>query len=189
MGNSSIKKEKFWSGGILYNPETNEILLQKRDINAPVNPGLWGFFGGACERGETPEGCLIREWKEELGINASKEQLIPLCDYLNVKRNIWRFVFYMKSDFKKSEMKLGEGEDFDWVLLNKILGYNLTDKTANTIIAIKKTRKIIILFRFLQRNPGEIFNTRTGFARLVKFPAEAFSFGPPKTLHPKPDAD
>lgn len=133
MDVGKIKKEKFWAGGILYNPKTKEILLQKRDVSAPVNPGIWGFFGGVGEKGETSEGCLLREWKEELGITVSKEKLIPLCDYLNVKRNTWRFVFYTKSDLKKSEMKLGEGEDFDWVSLDKVLGYNLTDKTRKDV--------------------------------------------------------
>lgn len=54
------------------------ILVQKRPDGRPM-AGLWEFPGGKCEFGEIPEAALIRELKEELGIETEKSCLAPAC--------------------------------------------------------------------------------------------------------------
>jgi len=52
------------------------ILLAERPAGKPM-AGLWEFPGGKLGEGETPEAALIRELKEELGIDVTASCLAP----------------------------------------------------------------------------------------------------------------
>jgi 8-oxo-dGTP diphosphatase len=55
-------------GAILLN-ERGEVLLQQRDEKPTLRyAGYWTFFGGAVEKGETPDEAMCRELREELEI-------------------------------------------------------------------------------------------------------------------------
>ncbi len=97
-----------YSGAILRNNE-GKILFQLRDENGR-NPNKWGIFGGGIKRGETPINALIRELKEELGINISKSDIlkkykIPLIDY-----HIYDVL--LKDNHKKLRLKEGKNMEF-----------------------------------------------------------------------------
>lgn len=54
------------------------VLLAQRPEGKSM-AGLWEFPGGKVEEGETPENALIRELREELGIDTRASCLAPLA--------------------------------------------------------------------------------------------------------------
>lgn len=52
------------------------VLLAQRPAGKPM-AGLWEFPGGKVEAGELPEAALIRELREELGIEVARTCLAP----------------------------------------------------------------------------------------------------------------
>jgi 8-oxo-dGTP diphosphatase len=60
----------------LIDPEGRVLLAQRPEGKSLA--GLWEFPGGKVDPGETPEIALIRELKEELGIDTFASCLAPL---------------------------------------------------------------------------------------------------------------
>ena len=66
----------FVSAVALIDTEGRVLLAQRPEGKSMA--GLWEFPGGKVEAGETPEAALIRELKEELGIDTWSSCLAPL---------------------------------------------------------------------------------------------------------------
>ena len=57
--------------------EKNEVLISLRK-HKKEDDGYWEFPGGKVEESETTEQCIVREIKEELDLEISKNCIAPL---------------------------------------------------------------------------------------------------------------
>ena len=63
---------------ILFN---GKYLLVLRAAEENIDPSRWDIPGGGVEPGETARGTVIREVKEETGIDISDSKIIPVKDW------------------------------------------------------------------------------------------------------------
>lgn len=90
-----------------------EFLLQLRDKNASIAPGIWAFFGGGIENGETPETALFREIKEELDYIPKNPKLFLTQDYVYGGNSGTKYVFIDQYD-PSQKLQQHEGESMGW---------------------------------------------------------------------------
>lgn len=125
------------------------ILLQQRTDDAPYMPGMWGFFGGGIEKGETPEEAVKREALEEL--NFSMANPIPLLSQSFEINGEPAFMYVFINEFlgEKTGLELHEGKDWGWFVPSDIPNLGMTSRD----IFIAKTA-----FEAITKDSGTIIN-------------------------------
>jgi len=100
------------------------ILLARRPEGKPM-AGLWEFPGGKLATGETPEQALIRELKEELGIETETSCLAPIafasCDSGGFHLLMPLFVCRKWTGIPAAK----EGQDLRWVKPQGLLEFDM----------------------------------------------------------------
>ena len=90
------------------------VLLAKRPEGKTL-AGLWEFPGGKVEEGERPEDALIRELKEELGIDVEHSCLAPLTFASHAYENFHLLMpLYVCRRWRGIPQAL-EGQELKWV--------------------------------------------------------------------------
>lgn len=101
------------------------MLLRNKKEN-DVNEGKWIGVGGKCEKGESPEECVIRETFEETGI---KLESLKMRGIMTFASEGWEdeYIFVYTSDkFSGHITECNEGE-LAWIDKDKIMDLNLWD--------------------------------------------------------------
>ena len=110
----------------LIKDEKGELLILKRSVHSRSNPGLWELPGGKLEPGEDFEHALIREIKEETGLNISLKKAIGVAQQDHAHRHSVHIIMEVEVDsgkFKISE----EHEDFKWIPIEKLNTFKLAN--------------------------------------------------------------
>jgi 8-oxo-dGTP diphosphatase len=112
------------ASGIIF--KDSKILIAQRKKHTILEPNKWEFPGGQIEFSETPEECLKREIKEELGIEISVDEIITVRSHvhnINSKRYHVILLFY-RCRWLKGIAKAIDCQDFRWTEKKDLKDYN-----------------------------------------------------------------
>ena len=122
------------SAGILINND-KQILLSQRTADKSF-PGQWEFPGGKIESSETAHEALIRELKEELGIDVDNSYLFKRIEhyYDTFKANIEFFLV----DSWSGELSGEEGQLVRWFSAGDLKDLPILDADNPVIEELQK---------------------------------------------------
>ena len=106
------------SVGIILKNIDNEFLLQHRDDKEGIaGRNMWSFFGGAIDRGETPDRAIVREIEEELCLDINgKMKFIKKLSIGNSSCYIYEYLGRVQED----DLKQREGQGLGFFKQDKI---------------------------------------------------------------------
>jgi 8-oxo-dGTP diphosphatase len=96
---------------ILFVNEQRQILLFLRDDLPHIPyPNTWDVPGGHVEEGETAAQCIVREMKEEMGLDLQGFELFSVKEF----SDRIEYTFWEAADLNVDEISLQEGQCLRW---------------------------------------------------------------------------
>ena len=110
--------------------ENEKILLVKQKVSDKRN---WSLPGGKLEQGETIEQGIIREMKEETGLDVEIIRLLYLCDVSASNNTLLHISFLLKRVAGNIELPTNEFEsnpiyDVEFIPISDLLDYGFSEK-------------------------------------------------------------
>jgi mutator protein MutT len=114
-----------------------KLLITRRHADAHLG-GLWEFPGGKREPEETFEACLIRELREELGIEIEVGELIESLTHAYPEKAV-HLQFY-RCRWKEHEPRLLDCSAFKWVSAAELNDYAFPAADARLLDRLRGDR-------------------------------------------------
>jgi len=103
----------------MLNPE-NKILIQKRSPMKRLEPNVWAMTGGSVVVGENSIDTIVRETREEIGVNIDPTQLKLITKFRT--GTVWIHAYVLRCNYAIADMKFRKEEvaDAKWATWEEI---------------------------------------------------------------------
>jgi A/G-specific adenine glycosylase len=118
--------------------ESGQILIDRRPQEGLLG-GLWEFPGGKIEPGETVEECIVREIREELGIEIGVGDRLTTIDHAYTHFRVTLNVFHCRHI--SGEPQPIECDEIRWVNVDELEQFPFPKANVQIIEAIRRTDK------------------------------------------------
>jgi len=115
-----IDKEEAHDKNLLHNEvaafiinDKQQVLLQKRSAEKRFNPNKWALCAGHVDARESLESAILREIKEEIGLDVPREDLHRFGERefkLQDSNSHITYFYYIKSDAKETDFTIQKEE-------------------------------------------------------------------------------
>lgn len=124
LGKTSERYEKFdgeykQSMHVWIRNDKGEFLIQKRSETKKVFPGMWSITGGGVEAGEKTSDTVVRECKEELGIDVDLDNLELVMTIKRESDFVDIYLLNQSFELEDVTMQVEEVSDVKWVSLEQ----------------------------------------------------------------------
>ena len=104
--------------------ENSYLMLHRVKKKKDFNKGKWIGVGGHIEFGESPEDCIVREVKEETGLELTSYRLRGIITFVTDQKQS-EYIFLYTADGFEGEIKTCEEGILKWIEKDKIPSLNL----------------------------------------------------------------
>ncbi|MFA5960270.1 MAG: 8-oxo-dGTP diphosphatase MutT [Tatlockia sp.] len=119
---------------VLFN-KSQQVLITKRPLHAP-HGGFWEFPGGKIETGEAPAKALVREIREEVGVEVLNQTFLGEIRHQYGAKAVALFVFAV--NHYAGEARCCEAQlDLRWVSVSELNQYEFPEANQHIIALIK----------------------------------------------------
>src|SRR4051812_15036958 len=125
------------SASLVFRDET--LLITKRHDDVHLG-GLWGFPGGKREPNETFEQCLLRELREELGIDVTIKDLVESVTHQYPERTV-HLKFFRCAWLRHEPRPLG-CVDLAWVRAGELSSYHFPEADATLLEKLRNSPEL-----------------------------------------------
>ena len=113
-----------------------DLVLATQRSELMPHPLKWEFPGGKLKAGETPESCIIREIREELGVEIFVLQLLPSVKHFYSKGAIKLIPFVCT--IRQGDIDLSEHRSYRWVHRSELEAIDWLDADIEVVALVNR---------------------------------------------------